>query len=515
MAKKKNKTFAVLAKEIISKYKKRLGENFERDDPMAVEAMNRELQALMAQQEAVRAQTLEGDEVVKCRGGRIRKRAFGGGLPQRPLGGLLPYDNEELQQFYNGGGINNFNLYDWRGLPTDYSRMNLGPPQGRGIDPYPILPTMDAEISPMTGYPNVIGRVQRSLPDFVESELDPLTKSKLLNSKQPSELPQLQGTDPTVPQFLPDMDAAKLLELELQYGPQSAYPGPLFQDNISYDTTPIPSGMAPLTLDPNIYGPLHHQKRKQKKKLRKPKRGFLSDIPKEAWISAGANIVGAGTQTALALGNKPEDLEYDPVTLAPFEKISGEEGRRSIERAYAGSVDRSMSPGRYYNARMQSAASKAGKLAEHDETISNMNAQALNAYNQRKAAVELQNQRMGLAADQFNLGQEQQYLGSIGAGIGNIAGAVSQLGTDALSYRQQRETMPFLGQTNYEVTLEDGSLTKANIAGGGLSWVKNKDGKIEYFQFERRLKDKNEFNKLLDEFRDRSSFSQASPAQTT
>lgn len=55
---KKQKTFADRAKQIMNKYKSRLGENFDKGDILALEAMNQELEALRQEQEAVREQMM-------------------------------------------------------------------------------------------------------------------------------------------------------------------------------------------------------------------------------------------------------------------------------------------------------------------------------------------------------------------------------------------------------------------------------------------------------------------------
>jgi len=89
MAKKnKKRSFAEEAKRVIQRYKRRLGEDFERFDPMAVDAMNRELETLMQRQEETRAKMLEADQVKMCRGGKLRRYARGGNLPQ--MDGLDP-----------------------------------------------------------------------------------------------------------------------------------------------------------------------------------------------------------------------------------------------------------------------------------------------------------------------------------------------------------------------------------------------------------------------------------------
>jgi len=52
------KTYADRAKQIMNKYKKRLGDNFDKGDVLALEAMNRELSGLRDEQEAVRMEEL-------------------------------------------------------------------------------------------------------------------------------------------------------------------------------------------------------------------------------------------------------------------------------------------------------------------------------------------------------------------------------------------------------------------------------------------------------------------------
>ena len=112
--KRKKKTYSEMAKAIIQKYKRRLGEDFERFDPMAVDAMNRELEALMQRQEETRAKMLEADQVKMRCGGRLRKYARGGGLPQMYNGGITPFNPdwylEDLPLTYNDPLANNRSL---------------------------------------------------------------------------------------------------------------------------------------------------------------------------------------------------------------------------------------------------------------------------------------------------------------------------------------------------------------------------------------------------------------------
>jgi len=78
------RTAAQEAKTIMNKYKLRLGEKFDKGDPLALAAMNAELEELQAKQEAVRAKELPAE---------TQQFAKGGLLPQ--FGGL------NLSQFLN------------------------------------------------------------------------------------------------------------------------------------------------------------------------------------------------------------------------------------------------------------------------------------------------------------------------------------------------------------------------------------------------------------------------------
>ena len=85
------RTAAQEAKTIMNKYKLRLGEKFDKGDPLALAAMNAELEELQAKQEAVRAKELPAE---------TQQFAYGGLLPQFQHGGF---------HFPEGGTTETFN----------------------------------------------------------------------------------------------------------------------------------------------------------------------------------------------------------------------------------------------------------------------------------------------------------------------------------------------------------------------------------------------------------------------
>jgi hypothetical protein len=90
MKKKSKMTYADKAKAIMSRYKKRLGENFERYDKMASDALNRELSQLMEQQELAKQKQTEQ---------QFQQMAYGGGLPVYRLPGVADFSDTDIKPF--------------------------------------------------------------------------------------------------------------------------------------------------------------------------------------------------------------------------------------------------------------------------------------------------------------------------------------------------------------------------------------------------------------------------------
>ena len=126
----KKQTFAQRAKAIQSKYKKRLGEDLQKNDYLARQAMNMELQKLKEEQENVRMQQGISDESydnynptmsIHKKGGKLPKLQGGDGeeifrsinnkLLQDPsgtgIGGLSSLTDEEILYLQNINGIDN------------------------------------------------------------------------------------------------------------------------------------------------------------------------------------------------------------------------------------------------------------------------------------------------------------------------------------------------------------------------------------------------------------------------
>jgi hypothetical protein len=108
----KEKTYAAEAKAIMNKYKLRLGEKFDKGDPLAMEAMNQELTALREKQETTRAIEMSSSDFEKALGGYLPK--LDGLAPTQDLNQVgLQYSSDFQGDF--GLGEGNFST------PADYS----------------------------------------------------------------------------------------------------------------------------------------------------------------------------------------------------------------------------------------------------------------------------------------------------------------------------------------------------------------------------------------------------------
>ena len=400
--KRKKKTYSEMAKAIIQKYKKRLGKDLDQFDPMAVDSMNKELEALMQRQEETRAKMLEADQVKMCHGGRLRKYGQGGGLPQMYNGGITPFNPdwylEDLPLIYNDPLANN------RSLVGNF--FNNPPTLGAGV-----IPT---------------------------------------------------------------------------------------------ETTTVGATRYPQTTTVQQLG-------------KKDKDSWWADIPSEAKIGAlaqGLGVVGSGIA---GLFNKPEDLKYTPVAAPKYIPVSDEEATRQAELAYQDAMraSRGLSPGRYYSQMGQLATGRTSATAGIKERTANINAQGMNQNAWQAAQLGLQNQRMQMMADQYNLERQDEYGNIIPGMISGIAGTVAGGAKDALSYRLQEETIPWLGQTNYEtITDSYGKKVRGVSIEGELLFYKDSRGDRHYEHLGEPI-DRVDYIRLSKELRRKSNFSTALPAQTT
>lgn len=134
--KKKDITFADKANKIISKYKLRLGNNLEKNDPLAKKAMERELDALKAEQDVFKQQ-----QQVNAQQQQIANQFIHGQQNQMGRGGNLP-------QY--GGDTPPYSNIAWNPLFTD-------------IPNIPMQKNLDYQIS-NDNMPNIEGIKLKSVP---------------------------------------------------------------------------------------------------------------------------------------------------------------------------------------------------------------------------------------------------------------------------------------------------------------------------------------------------------------
>jgi len=119
------RTYAQEAKTIMNKYKLRLGDKFDKGDPLAVAAMNAELEGLQAKQEQTRiAELPKGIQPL------AKQFAKGGILPQYADGGFKFPKGSTTETFtpHAGGGEGMFSSADAIGATSDLLDDGTGDP---------------------------------------------------------------------------------------------------------------------------------------------------------------------------------------------------------------------------------------------------------------------------------------------------------------------------------------------------------------------------------------------------
>lgn len=127
----KQKTYADRAKQIMNKYKPRLGEKFDKGDTLALAAMNQELEALQQEQEQARIAKQETDAAFEqdaidtfANGGKLNRKQ------QKTLSTILTNRKEET--FAYGGGLPKFDGFSMSDLNKVGSTTTFIPNDGEG-----------------------------------------------------------------------------------------------------------------------------------------------------------------------------------------------------------------------------------------------------------------------------------------------------------------------------------------------------------------------------------------------
>ena len=242
---------------------------------------------------------------------------------------------------------------------------------------------------------------------------------------------------------------------------------------------------------------------------------WWADIPSEAKIGAlaqGLGVVGSGIA---GLFNKPKDLKYTPVAAPKYVPVSGEEATREARLAYQDAMraSRGLSPSRYYSQMGQLATGRTGATAKIAEQIANLNAQGMNQNAWQAAQLGLQNQRMQMMADQYNLERQDEYGNIIPGMISGLAGTVAGGAKDVLAYKLQEETIPWLSQANYESVRDSfGKRVRGVNAGNGLLFYRDSKNNPHWEYLGKEI-GREEFIELGEKFRKKGSLSEAKPAK--
>lgn len=142
-----DKTFAQEAKAIMNKYKLRLGEKFDKGDPLALEAMNRELEVLKRKQEEVRDTEGASEQSIFQRGG------------------LLPYFQSNAGIDAITSDLTTFTPDTLPGLPSEAIAAQTGSQAGpEGFTPFRSRVPWFGALS--QGVSGIIANRQLNLPEY-------------------------------------------------------------------------------------------------------------------------------------------------------------------------------------------------------------------------------------------------------------------------------------------------------------------------------------------------------------
>lgn len=403
--KKDKKSFAQRAKEITAKYKKRLGENFERTDKWAVEAMNRELELLAAEQEAQKS--LMAQDVAPM-------MAYGGGLPlywgDPTKTSRLPYDYmynqpSELQGAYMG---HRQSVYDPTGMT--YSA------KYRATDPMTNEVPYDTAAIGTPGFP---------------------TKSKS-KAKAP-----IKPTTPGVNR-LPQRN-------NYSNAPAIAAPQPVTQSRAKTSTV---NPLAPRDAGLNVPIPtITAEEMKAQPQIQY--QGTKSGTPEKGPVNwepyVGMAAQGLGALATAFLTKKPENVELAPSSMPDYIPVDYSEAIRQANLGYADTQAglRSMGPSAYLAGMSKLAADRARANASVVQAESNENARGRNQRNVEKANFEQRENFQRAGIDEINARNRMWYNEQIAGIPSDIAGVVAGGMRDLTGMKMQDKNIEAMRTQNY------------------------------------------------------------------
>lgn len=523
MAKKKELTFADQAKKIIARYKNRLGENLEKDDPLAKRALQRELQELAMQQEAAK-QSMQMDDMGGEGGGQPipapAMMAYGGDITAAQYNKMLlqkktPEQIEQMNAFITADVNESFRRADNLGaryLPTgrSYDIQDTGVPF-----------TGDIPVSPVSPYNVVNKRVstrQMSIPD---EELDriKLDKNSRKRIKQyeryqftyptpdkavGGELPRMDGTSypfsSLPPNFIlsPSTPKEATFEPSILYGDSSQRLNILPAKPIDMSSIYMPTVRTAGTMNKVINSPYSSS-------VRSNNEDNNSTFPWTALAAPLAQVAG-NTISALTTGKAetasmptppqgPSFIEPNYNTARQLAKERNIDAKRSANR-YSGPYA-AIAIGKQADVELQK------ELAAIDELENNEKAKAGNAFNMGIYQGQLdwasKDAQMRVAnAGMVNKSRENasQYINMAGQNLAKIPQTIYDMGL-------QKEMLPWLNDNNAgSITASDGSIVPAFYQYGVYSYKDPQKGLI-YMDDAYNIIDENKAKELMRQYKSR------------
>lgn len=447
--KKSKLTYAQKAKQIVAKYKKRLGDDFERFDKLSTDAMNHELAQLMEQQENAKAASVEN---------QYQEMAYGGDLPfmqnaPQYMEPTMPLNYSYVNPITGEPTSTNYNAYT---SPVQDVNYKLAPRRQTKEDIEAYRAQIQEGIKRAEKMQKKYGRKEKNPYYFGYAEDSGGRKLGLFHmaKEHGGTLPKLAGGGVANP-----------------YAPQTPRYA-TFEDDPNLVIPPLTA------FDASAYGPENQTYLNAYRSLNKPATlnntnikknpSWWSEIPTESKVGTASQLAGVLGSGIIALtAGKPKSLDFNPTYAPEMEMVDNSEQLAAARRSYRGAANslRYLSPSQYMaamnNLTAQEAATKAGII----EGTNNTNAGIRNDAAWKETALNQANEEGRMRVAAMNEAARLGYVNNVGQMLTNTAGVVAGFTKDESMRKMQSDMMQFMSQSNYGSKTINGRIVRTNRLG--------------------------------------------------
>lgn len=256
------------------------------------------------------------------------------------------------------------------------------------------------------------------------------------------------------------------------------------------DTNPM--NYYPTAYDMSSYGPENEQYKRERdffkpidynKSVASNKgSSWWGGIPMESKVGAGIQGLTAAAQMALAFGNKPKKVTYNPTAVPDPKLVDDTEAYHRAQLGFANQQanSRYLSPSQYMSQMQALARGEAQTTAGIAENTANANADILNKHGIQKAEFSQRDEQMRNRMEMYNNEQDNQYMQNLSTGIGNLGAVGAGFAKDVGSQKMQSAMMQFMNQSNYGSRVINGYPVQTNKLGNLETYTDPRTGAQVY-----------------------------------